>query len=90
MGHIEETVWKVNTWDANGLLASNRPDSAAIAASDRCHSHVLTMTFATGAVSTSDIPTHARGCEAFHLTNSYRLLHGNYYVDLTPANDLDK
>lgn len=55
----------------------------------KCH-HVLTMTFDSGAVSSADIPTHEKGCEAFPETNSYRLARGNYYVDTSPANDMDK
>ncbi|SRR6266851_280842 len=81
--------WEIRSWDAHGLLASYDPNVSAVATSDRCHHHVLTMTFASGAVSTSDIPTRAKGCEEFPETNSYRLVRGNYYVDTSPANDLD-
>ena len=63
---------------------------SASAASDRCNRHVLTMTFAAGAVSTSDIPTHEKGCEPFPETNSYRLARGGYYIDTTPGNDAEK
>lgn len=88
---MEEGDWPVSAWDKRGLMAYNSPDDSNYGTlADRCHSHVLTMTFATGAVSTSDIPTHTKGCEAFKETNSYRLTQGNYYVDTTPANDADK
>jgi hypothetical protein len=85
----EEKEWPIISWDARGLLASYGPEVHAAAASDRCHSHVLTMTFRSGAVSTSDIPTHEKGCEEFSETDSYRLARGQYYVDTSPANDMD-
>jgi len=90
IGDIEETSWQITSWDAHGLLASYGPDISARAASDRCNRHVLTMTFASGAVSTSDIPTHDKGCEPFPETNSYRLVRGGYYIDTTPGNNADK
>jgi hypothetical protein len=88
---IDETDWPIVSWDERGLLASYGPDqSATAAASDKCHSHILTMTFRSGAVSTSDIPTHEKGCEEFPETGSYRLVRGDYYIDTTPRNDMDK
>jgi hypothetical protein len=87
---IDQTIWPITTWDAHGLLASYGPDVSALAASERCHRHVLAMTFASGAVSTSDIPTHEKGCEMFSETDSYRLTRGVYYVDTTPGNDADR
>jgi hypothetical protein len=86
---IDQTIWQITSWDTHGLLASYGPDISASAASDRCNRHVLAMTFASGAVSTSDIPTHEKGCEAFTETSSYRLARGGYYVDTTPGNDAD-
>ena len=86
---IDQTIWQITSWDAHGLLASYGPEISASAASDRCHRHVLAMTFASGAVSTSDIPTHEKGCEMFAETDSYRLARGGYYVDTTPGNDAD-
>jgi hypothetical protein len=86
---IDEKDWPIDTWDAHGLLASYGPEPSAPGSSDRCHRHVLTIAFVSGAVSTSDIPTHETGCSAFTETNSYRLARGNYYVDLTPLNDGD-
>jgi len=86
----EEKVWAISSWDTQGLLASYGPDDSAHAASEKCHRHVLTITFSSGAVSTSDIPTHTIGCEAFEETDSYRLTQGNYYVDTSPANDADR
>jgi hypothetical protein len=86
---IDHTIWQITSWDAHGLLASYGPDISALAASDRCHRHVLAMAFASGAVSTSDIPTHEKSCEIFPETDSYRLARGGYYVDTTPGNDGD-
>jgi len=90
IGDIDETIWQISFWDSDGLLASYGPDISALAANDRCHRHILAMSFVSGAVSTSDIPTQEKGCEAFTETNSYRLVRGNYYVDTTPGNDRDK
>lgn len=87
---IDETIWPISSWDSNGLLASYGPDVSASGVSDRCHRHVLAMSFVSGAVSTSDIPTHEKGCEVFTETDSYRLARGNYYIDTTPGNDGDK
>lgn len=88
---VEEKDWPIISWDERGLLASYGPDpSKTAAASDRRHSHILTMTFGSGAVSTSDIPTHEKRCEEFKETDSYRLVRGNYYVDTSPENNLDK
>jgi hypothetical protein len=85
----EETIWEINSWDAHGLLASYGPDAYG-SMSEKCHRHILTMSFSSGAVSTSDIPTHEKGCEAFSETDSYRLARGQYYVDTTPGNDANK
>jgi hypothetical protein len=87
---IGQTIWQINSWDEHGLLAAYDTDPSANAASERCHRHVLSMSFASGAVSTSDIPTHEKGCEAFKTTDSYRLVRGNYYIDTTPGNNGDK
>jgi hypothetical protein len=87
---IDETIWQISSWDSRGLRAAHDPDPSTVPTSDRCHRRVLAMNFVSGAVSTSDIPTHEKGCEAFVETNSYRLAKGNYYVDTTPANDVDK
>lgn len=82
---IDSSTYDVNTWDSRGLVASYGGDE-----SSRCQRHVLTMEFASGAVSVSDIPTRVKGCEAFTETDSYRLVRGNYYVDTSPGNDMDK
>lgn len=87
---IEQTMWPITSWDDHGLLASYGPEASASAASDRCHRHVLAMTFSSGAVSTSDIPTHEKGCEMFPETASYRLTRGVYYIDTSPGNDEDR
>jgi hypothetical protein len=83
---IEEGDWPVTSWDARGLIASYGADDTSYGSlSDKCFNHVLTMTFQSGAVFTSDIPTRGKGCEAFTETHSYRLVRGNYYVDTKPA-----
>lgn len=87
---VDETTWQITSWDKHGLLATYDADASANAASEKCHRHVLSMSFASGAVSTSDIPTHEKGCEAFKATDSYRLTRGVYYVDTTPGNDAEK
>jgi hypothetical protein len=78
----DETDYQIVSWDARSLFATHDPDY-----SDKCHRSVLSMSFATGDVSLSDIPTNEKGCEIFKDTNSYRLIQGNYYVDTTPHND---
>jgi len=83
---INTQDYAIDRWDDKGLIASyggNELDS-------KCQRHVLMMDFGSGAVTVSDIPTHMKGCEAFTTTNSYRLVRGEYYVDTTPNNDLDK
>jgi hypothetical protein len=87
---IDETSWQITSWDEHGLLAAYDAYPSATAVSERCHRHVLSMSFASGAVSTSDIPTHEKGCETFKQTDSYRLVRGVYYVDTTPGNDAEK
>lgn len=82
---IDTTEYEVDSWDGTGLVASYGGDAGS-----RCQRHVLTMTFSSGAVSVSDVPTREKGCEAFTMTNSYRLIRGNYYVDTSPGNDMDK
>jgi hypothetical protein len=82
---IDNTTYEVDKWDDHGLTASYGGDVVS-----RCQRHVLTMDFDSGAVSVSDIPTRKTGCEAFTETDSYKLVWGNYYVDTTPGNDLDK
>jgi hypothetical protein len=84
IGDIEETIWQIRSWDEHGLLAS------ATALSEKCHRHVLSMSFRSGSVSTSDIPTHEKGCEMFPETDTYRLVRGQYYIDTTPGNDAEK
>jgi len=84
---IDDSEYDVNSWDAHGLLASYGGDEGS---ASPCQRHVLTMDFDSGAVSVSDIPTHRKGCEAFTETDSYRLVRGNYYVDTSPGNDMDK
>jgi hypothetical protein len=81
----ESTTYEVDSWDEAGLVAAYGGDELS-----PCRRHVLTMDFASGAVSVSDIPTHRKGCEAFVRTDSYRLVRGSYYVDTTVNNDADK
>jgi hypothetical protein len=82
---LDTTTYNIDKWDEHGLTASYGGDE-----SSRCQRHVLTIDFDSGAVSVSDIPTRKAGCEAFTETDSYKLVRGNYYVDTTPGNDLDK
>ena len=82
----DETDWPISSWDARGLFATYGPSDHGNT-SDKCHRHVLTMTFGSGAVSTSDIPTHEKGCEIFLKTNTYRLARGGYWIDTSPGND---
>jgi hypothetical protein len=82
---VDNTTYDVDKWDDHGLTASYGGDE-----SSRCQRHVLTVDFDSGAVSVSDIPTHKKGCEMFPETDSYKLVRGQYYVDTTPGNDLDK
>lgn len=82
---VDTTSYGVDKWDEHGITASYGGDERS-----RCQRHVLTIDFDSGAVSVSDIPTRKTGCETFAETNSYRLVRGNYYVDTTPGNDLDR
>jgi hypothetical protein len=82
----DETDWPISSWDGRGLFATYGPsDHGNI--SDKCHRHILTMIFGSGTVSSSDIPTHEKGCEIFLKTNSYRLARGGYWIDTSPGND---
>jgi hypothetical protein len=82
---IDDTDYDISSWDGHGLIASYGGG-----VSSPCQRHVLTMDFDSGAVSVSDIPTHKKGCEAFRETDSYHLVRGNYWVDTSPGNDMDK
>lgn len=82
---LDTTIYDIDQWDEHGLTASYGGDEPS-----RCQRHVLTLDFDSGAVSVSDIPTRKVGCEAFTETDSYKLVRGQYYVDTTPGNDLDK
>ncbi len=85
---IDEKEWSPLSWDERGLMAYvHAIASPYLPLADRCLDHELIIEFGTGAVSTIDIPVHTKGCEAFTTTNSYRLVRGNYYVDLSPGND---
>ncbi len=85
IGELYKNEYGIDRWDDQGLIASYGGEELDSA----CQRHVLTMHFASGAVSVSDIPTHTEGCEALKVTNSYRLVRGEYYVDTTPNNDAD-
>ena len=83
----EETTYQVSKWDQNMLIAStDEPDSSA---TSKCHIRVVTMHFASGVVTDTDMPTHKQGCDAFKIVNTYRLKRGNYFIDLSANNDLD-
>ncbi|MGD1108459.1 MAG: hypothetical protein ABR865_15570 [Terracidiphilus sp.] len=86
----EETIWPIKSWDKTSLLAEYGPFPMSSKLSDKCESHVLSIMFASGAVTTSDIPTDREGCEAIKETNSYRLAGGWYDVDTSPHNDAIK
>lgn len=86
LSDIDETEYGIDTWDTHGLIASFGGEPAL----SRCQRHVLTMDFDSGGVSVSDVPTRKKDCEAFTETDSYRLVRGNYYVDTSPGNDMDK
>lgn len=83
---INEEEYAVDSWDGHGLVASY----GGAEVYSPCQRHVLTMDFDSGAVSVVDIPTHKKGCEALKETDSYRLIQGNYYVDTSPGNDMDR
>jgi hypothetical protein len=85
---IDNQDYDVDSWDEHGLMASHGWkwfDSPS-------QRHVLTVNFASSAVSMADIPTHQKSCNAFTDTNAYRLVDvdGFYYIDTTPKNDADK
>jgi hypothetical protein len=77
--------YDVDSWDSDGLIASRGGDVAS-----PCQRHVLTIAFKLGRVTLVHVPTNKNGCEVFLETNSYRLVRGNYYVDTSPNNDMDK
>ncbi len=83
----EETIWPIKSWDRDSLLAEYGPWPQFPPGPDKCQKHVLSIVFASGTVTTSDIPTHGEGCEAFKETNSYRLAGGYYALDTSPRND---
>ena len=83
---INTQEYVIDRWDADGLVASYGGGEG----SSPCQRHVLTMDFQSGHVTAVDIPTHKKGCEAFVESNSYHLVRGNYYVDTSPNNDVDK
>jgi hypothetical protein len=83
---IQQDEYHVDSWNSDGLSASYGPWEIGNL-SDKCHRHVLVMNFKSGVVTLSDISTHAKGCEMFAESNTYRLGHGDYYVDTTPNAD---
>lgn len=82
---VDTTTYDIDKWDEHGLTASFGGEETS-----PCQRHVLTADFDSGAVSVNDIPTRKARCEAFAETDSYKLIRGQYYVDTTPGNDLDK
>jgi len=86
----EETLWTIKSWDKNSLLAEWGPYPQLTRSEDKCQKHILSIVFASGTVTTSDIPTHGPECEAFKETNTYRLVSGYYVVDTSPNNDAMK
>ncbi len=86
----EETLWPIKSWDKNSLVAGYGPLPMLTKLEEKCQSHVLSIVFASGTVTDSDIPTHGQGCEAMKETNTYRLASGWYEVDTSPHNDAVK
>lgn len=88
--HPEETLWPINSWNTDAILASYGPVLTAKQGSgDRCLRHVLSLTIDSGAVSSSVVPTHEQGCEKFQNTTASRMIYGNFYVDTTPGNAVE-
>jgi hypothetical protein len=83
----EETIWPIKSWDKKSLLAEYGPLPMLSKLSEKCESHILSIVFEPGTVTTSDIPTHGQGCESIKETTSYRLVSGWYEVDTSPHND---
>ena len=86
----EETIWPIKSWNKTSLLAGYGPLPMLSKLSEKCESHVLSIVFESGTVTTSDIPTHGEGCEAMKETNTYRLASGWYEIDTSPHNDAIK
>jgi hypothetical protein len=81
----------VQTIDEDDFEISSRSDTGLVATDEGlCQTHTLSVSFTSGAVSLVDVPNHKEGCEQFKEINAYRLVRGEYYVDTTPKNDLDK
>jgi hypothetical protein len=83
----DNTLWPIKSWDKNSLLAEYGPFPSFEPGPDRCQKHVLSIVFASGTVTTSDIPTNGDGCDAFKEAHSYRLASGYYVVDTSPGNN---
>ncbi|MGD0894236.1 MAG: hypothetical protein ABR923_22175 [Terracidiphilus sp.] len=83
----EETLWTIKSWDRNSLVAEYGPFPKFKPDPDSCQKHVLSIVFASGTVTTSDIPAPRAGCEPFTETTSYRLASGWYNVDVSPNNN---
>jgi hypothetical protein len=87
--HAEETLWPINSWNDDAILASYGPVlTAKPGFGDRCLRHVMSLNLDSGAVSSSVVPTNEAGCEKFQKTDASRLVYGNLYVDTTPGNDV--
>jgi hypothetical protein len=83
----EQTLWQIKSWDKNSLVAEYGPFLRLSPDADNCQKHVLSIVFASGTVTTSDIPSNTKGCEPFKETNTYRMASGYYIVDVSPNND---
>ena len=83
----EETLWPIKTRDKNSLVAEYGPWPRFSPGPEKCQKHVMSMVFASGTVTTSDIPTGGDGCGPYTETNTYRLANGWYDVDISPKND---
>jgi len=81
----DQTVYKITKWDKDGIAAFYTDDG-----SSKCHLEILTISFKLGRVLLSEIPTNKQGCEGIDVTDSYRLVRGEYYIDTTEKNNGDK
>lgn len=80
----DETYWPIKSWDKNSLFAEYGPWPHSAEETDKCQKHILSILFASGTVTTSDIPDHVEGCDAFKDTHVYRLVSGYYKINTSP------
>jgi len=84
----EESHWYIQSWNADGLTASQGPSPHSPEGSpERCQFQTITMTFASGLVFKNTIPVPEKGCQAFKGISTDRLVSGRFYIDTTPGNN---